>query len=137
MGRVLGRWARTAGFAAEPGTLWADQEDDVNEPTRVISLWDVLTLVAGASAFGGALGAAVVARADGTRLALCVVVALGLATASTWLIRRTGERVAQPLLESDADDLRFRLLYGVAVVWIFAAAVFAHGLVTVLLRFNG
>jgi hypothetical protein len=107
----------------------------VNEPTRGISLWDVLTLVAGASAFGGAFGAAVVRDAAGTRLALCVVVGLGLAMASTWLIRRTGERMAQPF-ESDADDLRFRLVYGIAVVWIFAAPVFAHGLVTVLLRFN-
>ncbi len=136
IGRVLGRWARTAGFAGELGALGRTKRTYVNEPTRAVSLWDVLTLFAGASAFGGAYGAAVVARADGSRLVLCVVIGLGLAMASTWLIRRTGERVAQPF-ESDADDLRLRLLYGVAVVWIFAAAVLAHGLVTVLLRFNG
>jgi len=84
-----------------------------------MSLWDVLSVIAGSAAFGGSLGAVLVLRGGRPSLLVGALLGLVLGALATYLVRALGNRIGPT-----ASWLR--LLYGVAFLWIFIAAYLAN-----------
>lgn len=86
----------------------------------MVSLWDMLSLMSGATAFGGALAGALTAGGGNARLGLGVFLGFGLGLLSRAAIRKAGARVFRTLPPEDTSrrtPARLPLIYGAAAVW--------------------
>jgi len=83
----------------------------------MVSLWDMLTFLSGASAFGGALAAAQIGGEGGFRLVVGISLGVGLGILSVLLARVPGRFVMQ----SVRREGELRVVYLSTVLWIFAS----------------
>ena len=105
----------------------------------VVTLWDLLVVLGPAVGLGGAIAGARTAHAGafGWVAAVAAGALVGLATVrlkrAAWTY---GERLlAEP--DRAATEWRFRILYGLAVVWVFSAGVVGFGITRGLLLMIG
>jgi hypothetical protein len=91
-----------------------------------MSLWDVLTFLSGAVAFGGALGSAK-AAGGGTPLRIGVLVGIAVGGFSTWAVRAVGQRLFEHAdrvgERGRANELHYRAIYLLTALWIPVAGV--------------
>ena len=106
-------------------------------PERTVSLWDVLTLISGGTAFYGALAAGQAHGGGVPALLVSVLSGAGLAVASVIAVYRAGA-LAFRCLHADEDSPRsawlFPLLYLANAAWGMAATLISFWAVRGLLR---
>jgi hypothetical protein len=82
-----------------------------------VTLWDMLTLISGASAFGCALAAARIAGGGATNVTVAAALGLAVGASCIWIIRKVGQSFGR-----DISDTKARVLYASATLWILASA---------------
>jgi hypothetical protein len=101
----------------------------------VVTLWDLLLLLAPAAALGGAFAGA--RSGGGGAIGWAASVAAGALVAyATFRLNRLarsygGRLLAEP--DRAATEGRFRILYGLAVGWVFCGGLLGFGITRVLL----
>ena len=93
-----------------------------------VTLWDMLSLTAGSSAFGAALAAARIAGGGGVNFAAAAAIGLAVGTLCVWLIRKVGDSIGPEISEAKA-----RMLYASAALWIIASGFIGHFVARILL----
>lgn len=107
-----------------------------------MNLWDLLTLLSGASAVGGSLAAVRVAERGYVGLAVGLVVGIAIALLCIIAIRATGKRIGPKLVSNLNEEvpapppsgMPLSLVYTLAVVWIFASGAIGMHVVAAILR---
>jgi hypothetical protein len=108
----------------------------------MISLWDLMTLLSGGAAFGGALAAAKVAGNDRVAIVIAVVLGSLVAVACIALVRVLGRRMITRLYPGLSDQgnhsqrgvSALRLIYTATFVWIVVSGVIGMQIVAIAIR---
>lgn len=99
-----------------------------------VSLWDLLTIMAGAVAFGNAYAAAKVSKIQSLNFYLALAVGLLVAVSCIWTVRIVGERVLKLIMpnaeKQDEPGLWGKIsiycLYLTAVIWLVASGFLGY-----------
>jgi hypothetical protein len=93
-----------------------------------MSLWNVLSIMAGSAAFSGSLAAAVVMRGGRSSLLISALMGVVLGALAVYLPQAVRTRIQETvsLIGDGPTPLWLRVLYGGACVWICIAAYISN-----------
>lgn len=96
----------------------------------MVTLWHMLTLFAGATAFGGSLAAATTQGGGSQRLTLAIGMGLCLGALCSYAVRSTGKRV----FRQSNSERKLRLLYFAAVAGCLVAPYLSFQVTRIAIR---
>ena len=104
----------------------------------MVSLWDMMSLMAWAAGVGGSLAGAKLEGGGVTRYGLGALLGVGLGLLSLMALRKVGEAVFRALPRDDTSEeapLRLKLVYLVSFVWPLPSTMLGLWVTQGLLRF--
>jgi hypothetical protein len=85
-----------------------------------VSLWDLLTLMSGGSAFGNTYAAIILAKLESGRRIAALVAGIVISILCVWFVRGIGRLLTR---SQPPSEWKLRFVYGLTFLWLFLAGL--------------